>query len=316
MDKITVVTGGEGFIGSHVVRNLQARGNRVLVSDRFPPKQRSYLVSGTESLNWTRLLDWFTEYGTEVEAIIHLGAISDTLASNRKEIWEHNVECSKALWGMAAALGIPFVYASSAATYGADWRCDDQVMPRLLKPLNLYGESKNAFDDWALQQDRQGQAPPVWRGLKYFNVYGPNEGHKGRMASAVWQFYHQIEQTGVARIFEAPRGHAEPQRDFVYVADVVRATLRMVSATKVENGLYNVGTGSKRTFKELAQCVFRALGRLPWIEQIPMPEELRASYQYFTLARTDKLREALPELEFRSLELGVWDYVEALRECY
>jgi ADP-L-glycero-D-manno-heptose 6-epimerase len=221
------------------------------------------------------------------------------------------------LWQWCTRAGKPFVYASSAATYGNGAQgYDDEGDPRALMPLNLYGESKQLFDCWALKQTH---TPPRWAGLKYFNVYGPHEAHKGRMASVVFHAYHQIRETGKVRLFQSHRegyAHGGQQRDFVYVEDAVEATLHLLEtpvSAQAPNGLYNVGTGEARTFADLGRAVFAALGRGPDIEYIPMPEDIRERYQYFTQAKVDKLRRCGFTRPFRTLEEGVQAYVAYLQ---
>jgi ADP-L-glycero-D-manno-heptose 6-epimerase len=252
----------------------------------------------------------------DLEALVHLGACSDTTVHDRAFMMEVNFEYSRGLWEVCAEQGIPFLYASSAATYGdGSAGYDDLTPPGDLRPLNVYGESKNLFDQWALSAGRQ---PPRWAGFKYFNVYGPGEGHKGRMASMAFHAYQQIRQSGRVRLFMSHREgipHGGQRRDFVYVEDAVEATLHFLGlpvSGQAPNGLYNVGTGEARSFAELAGAVFSALDREPAIEFIPTPEDIRDKYQYFTQAKTGKLRAAGVVRPFHTIEEGVKKYMAFL----
>jgi ADP-L-glycero-D-manno-heptose 6-epimerase len=252
-----------------------------------------------------------------IDAIIHLGARTDTTEFDYAVHEELNVKYSKALWLYATEKQIPFIYASSAATYGSgDQGYDDShTILDQLKPLNPYGVSKNEFDKWAIAQASQ---PPVWTGLKFFNVYGPNEGHKGRMASVIFHAFNQIKATGLVKLFKSHRPDfkdGEQLRDFVYVKDVVKVIGWMLHEmfaqhwSKEKNGLYNLGTGSARSFYDLATNTFTAQGLQPNIEFIDMPMDIRDKYQYFTEANMNKLRAAGYTAPFSSLEEGVGDYV-------
>jgi ADP-L-glycero-D-manno-heptose 6-epimerase len=317
-----VVTGAAGFIGSNVVAALNARGRPDIVavdSFRHTAKDTRYLhalrIHGT--VDKDHLGRWLDEEGATVEAIIHQGACSDTTLRDRDYVIAVNTDYTRMLWQWCTRAGKPFVYASSAATYGDGLQgYDDRADPRTLKPLNLYGESKQLFDLWALEQ---GHTPPRWAGLKYFNVYGPREAHKGRMASVAFHAYQQIRESGRVTLFQSyKKEYADggQRRDFVYVGDAVEATLHLLEtpvSAQAPNGLYNVGTGQARTFADLARAVFAALGRDPVIEYIPMPEDLRDRYQYFTQARIDKLRRSGFTRPFRPIEEGVRNYVAYLR---
>jgi len=317
-----VVTGAAGFIGSNVVAALNARGRPDIVavdSFRHTAKDTRYLheLRIHDTVDKDHLGRWLDEEGASVEAIIHQGACSDTTLRDRNYVIAVNTDYTRMLWQWCTRAGKPLVYASSAATYGDGLQgYDDRADPRMLKPLNLYGESKQLFDLWALDQVH---TPPRWAGLKYFNVYGPREAHKGRMASVAFHAYQQIRESGRVTLFTSyQKEYADggQRRDFVYVGDAVEATLHLLEtpvSAQAPNGLYNVGTGQARTFADLAGAVFAAVGRDPVIEYIPMPEDLRDRYQYFTQARIDKLRHSGFTRPFRSIEEGVRHYVAYLR---
>jgi ADP-L-glycero-D-manno-heptose 6-epimerase len=316
-----VVTGAAGFIGSNLIVVLNARGRSDIVAvDSFPDVTRDtrYFpdLAIQAYMHRDDLVAWLDGAGGRIEAIIHLGACSDTTERDRGYVMAVNTDYTRMLWLWCARTGTPFIYASSAATYGdGSEGYDDQADPRALKPLNLYGDSKHRFDLWALEQ---GRTPPRWAGLKYFNVYGPREAHKGRMASVAFHAYHQIMESGRVRLFKSYReGTADggQRRDFVYVEDAVAATLHLLEtpvSPHAPNGLYNVGTGEACTFAELARAVFAALRRDPVIEYIPMPEDLRDRYQYFTQARIDKLRRSGFTRAFHPIKAGVRAYMAYL----
>jgi ADP-L-glycero-D-manno-heptose 6-epimerase len=321
-----VVTGASGFIGSNVVAALNRRGCSAVVAVDEYPELRScdtgpampgmrYLADRqlVGALDLHNLPGWLQRRGQEVDAVIHLGACSDTTATDRDYVMSRNFEFTRVLWQWCTDHACPLIYASSAATYGDGARgYDDRADPRDYRPLNLYGESKQRFDLWALAQPN---GPPRWAGLKYFNVYGPHESHKGRMASVVFHAFHQIRSTGHVRLFRSHRTgipDGGQRRDFVYVADAVDATLHLLdtpASTAAPNGLYNVGTGQARTFQDLACAVFTALGQEPRILYVPMPEDLRDRYQYWTQATVSKLVRAGFGRSFCTIEEGACHYV-------
>lgn len=324
-----VVTGAAGFIGANLVAELHRRGHReILAVDAFqgagagptsPPAKTPWLdeLGQQERLEKRELADWLQRNGTRVQAIFHLGACSDTTATDREYMLSNNLEYTRTLWHWCAQAQVPFVYASSAATYGdGSQGFDDACDPNHLKPLNLYGKSKHLFDLWALEQS---VTPPRWAGLKYFNVYGPRESHKGRMASVAFHAYNQILKTGRVKLFQSHRPgipDGGQERDFVFVEDAVNATLHFretPASPEAPNGLYNIGTGKARSFADLARAVFAALGRTPAIDFIPMPEDLRERYQYFTQATNSKLVRSGLSRPFHSIEEGVAKYVEWLQ---
>lgn len=314
-----VVTGANGFIGANLAAALLARGERrMAVVDVFGAAAPRYpdALGGAERVERDALEPWLERHGAAVTGVLHLGACSDTTATDRAFMLRNNLEYTRMLWNFCARRAVPFVYASSAATYGDGAQgFDDESDPRQLRPLNLYGESKQLFDLWALEQEL---APPRWAGLKFFNVYGPRETHKGRMASVAFHAWKQIRADGEVKLFRSHRDGVPDggqQRDFVYVADaeaVCRYFLETPASAASPNGLYNVGTGQARSFADLAHAVFAALGREPRIRFVPMPEDLREKYQYFTQAKTAKLRRAGYAAPFASLESGVADYIRHL----
>ncbi|MEP6467308.1 MAG: ADP-glyceromanno-heptose 6-epimerase, partial [Parafilimonas sp.] len=263
------------------------------------------------------LLEWLDENRPKIEFVIHLGARTDTTEFDYKIHEELNVEYSQDVWNYCTANAIPLIYASSAATYGNGelGYDDDDTLLCDLKPLNPYGKSKNEFDKWAVQQLN---APPVWAGLKFFNVYGPNEYHKERMASVIFHACKQIETHGNVKLFKSYKEafkDGEQLRDFIYVKDVVKVIAWMFNTMKnnkwltEKNGIYNVGTGKARTFNDLIKATFAALDKEPEIVYIDMPNDLVDTYQYFTQALMIKLKHAGYEEPFTSLEEGVDDYV-------
>jgi ADP-L-glycero-D-manno-heptose 6-epimerase len=255
------------------------------------------------------LLGWLASERPALAGIVHLGACTDTTEMDVAYLERVNVDYSKGLWRYAARESLPFVYASSAATYGdgsQGYDDDEATIPRLV-PLNPYGESKQRFDLFALAEAARGEAPPCWSGFKLFNVYGYGERHKGEMSSVVLKAFDQIRASGTLRLFRSHRpdvADGEQRRDFVAVEDVVEA-LRFAVSKPLARGIYNLGSGRARSFRELAHAVFAALGRSPRIEFIDMPEQLRSRYQYFTEARMQKLRASGWTHPATSLEQGV-----------
>jgi ADP-L-glycero-D-manno-heptose 6-epimerase len=287
--------------------------------DRPLPRRPAYLdaMQVHQRIDARQLAGWLETDGGAVEAIIHMGACSDTTQSDRAFITAVNTEYTRTLWQWCTRAARPLIYASSAATYGdGSAGYDDRVDPRIYRPLNLYGQSKQDFDLWALAEK---QTPPRWAGLKFFNVYGPREGHKGRMASVALHAYDEILATGKARLFKSHRPDfpdGGQKRDFIFVAAAVAAVLHFLdtpAAAAAPNGLYNVGTGKARTFADLVTAVFTALGRPANIEFFPMPEDLRGKYQYFTQAETTKLRAAGFGHKMHEVEEGVAEYVQFLK---
>ncbi len=309
-----VVTGAAGFIGSCMVKRLNDAGyTDVLAVDDFsrPDKNRNLegksLWGQMHRMNFVR---WLERNHTDVDAVIHLGARTDTTEQNVEIFNELNLEYSRALWMICAGFEIPLLYASSAATYGlGELGYDDRhdLIPQL-RPLNPYGQSKQDFDVWALATP----SPPHWAGFKFFNVYGPNEYHKGRMASVILHTARQIKLTGAMKLFRSHRPDYQDgaqSRDFIYVKDVVDVLLYFLE-NKPASGIYNLGTGQARTFLDLARGTFRSLGLEPDISFVDTPADIRDTYQYFTQAEMGKLRAAGYTEPFIGLEEGIQDYVQ------
>jgi len=310
-----VVTGAAGFIASYLAEALNAAGHQdlILVDD--------FSVEAKKP-NWTHLnfeqcidreafLPWFEENAFKISFVFHLGARTDTTEPSQEALDHLNFHYSQAIWRICSAQRIPLVYASSAATYGLGefGYKDEHALSSQLQPLNLYGKSKNDFDIWALAQN---QTPPNWYGLKFFNVYGPKEYHKGRMASVVLHTYKQIQANGAMNLFRSHDPNykdGEQLRDFVYVKDVAKVC-QFLQETLPESGLYNLGSGLARTFYDLARLTFEALDLAPNISFIDTPIDIRDKYQYFTQADMSKLLAAGYTGGFHSLEEGVSNYVK------
>lgn len=318
-DAALLVTGAAGFIGSRFVASCAERGVPVVSVDRpahFAERAEHRGIDFGEIVDRAALFDRLTARAPRLRGIVHLGACTDTTRLDRAYFEAMNVDYSQRLWRFAAAAGVPFVYASSAATYG-DGRAgfgDDEGRIPALRPLNPYAESKQRFDLFALAEAARGAAPPCWAGFKFFNVYGAGERHKGPMASMVLQAFDQIRARGAVRLFRShdpALADGEQRRDFVSVDDVV-AVLHFALARPLARGIFNLGTGRARSFRDLARAVFAALGAPERVEFIDMPAALRARYQSFTEAPIGKLRAAGYDAPFVELEKGVADYVREL----
>jgi ADP-L-glycero-D-manno-heptose 6-epimerase len=316
-----IVTGSAGFIGSCMVSKLNNKGIKgIVLVDDFSKEIKNRNISNKiylEKVDRNVFFSWLKEHHSGVEYIFHLGARTDTTEVNTTIFDELNLNYTKSMWKACSEFRIPLIYASSAATYGDGKRGynDDQALISSLEPLNPYGVSKNEFDKWALKQDKQ---PPSWFGLKFFNVFGPNEYHKGRMASVVFHAYNQIIkgnskiENGVVRLFRSHKPDYKDGgqlRDFIYVKDVIDVMFFLMSHPS-DPGIYNLGTGKARTFLDLANAVFSALNLAPKIEFIDTPIDIRDKYQYFTQAKMDKLRAIGYEKPFFSLESGIEEYVQ------
>lgn len=309
-----VVTGSAGFISSCLISKLNEEGitDIVLVDDfSNQEKERNYFNKQYKSLiHRDNISDFLEKNKNDIEFIFHLGARTDTTEFNKIIFDKLNLNYSKIIWNFCTQNKVPLVYASSAATYGmGELGYDDnhEVIPKL-KPLNPYGESKNEFDKWVLEQS---ETPPFWAGLKFFNVYGPNEYHKGRMASVVFHAFNQIYKTGEMKLFESHHPdykNGEQKRDFIYVKDVTEVCWFLYKNQKY-NGIYNLGSGKARTFLDLAKGVFKAMGKEEKISFIPTPIDIRDKYQYFTEANMNKLKAIGHTKEFTKLEDGINDYV-------
>jgi ADP-L-glycero-D-manno-heptose 6-epimerase len=316
-----VVTGAAGFIASCLASFLNESGyeNLILVDD-FSEKEKEQNLANKKFIQKIErevFFDFLKKENARIDFIYHLGARTDTTEFDYA-IHEHlNVEYSKKIWNYCCEKNVPLVYASSAATYGAGelgYNDDEALIPEL-KPLNPYGVSKNEFDKWVLKQGNNH--PPKWAGLKFFNVYGPNEYHKARMASVIFHSYNQIKENGFVKLFKSHKPEFEDGgqlRDFIYVKDVLKICFWFLECwqNKAEtfiSGIYNVGTGKARTFDDLVNATFSALDKRTEIKYIDMPEDIRNTYQYFTQATMGKIRSAGYSQPFYSLEEGVDDYV-------
>ncbi len=310
-----VITGAAGFIGSCLVRRLQDENYQdlVLVDDFSKAEKNKNLENKqfTQQVDRNNFISWLKENQRFVQFVFHIGARTDTTEFNKQIFDELNLHYSQDVWNVCSEFGIPLVYASSAATYGLGEHGykDSHEVVDLLKPLNPYGDSKNDFDKWVLQQKKQ---PSFWAGLKFFNVYGPNEYHKKRMASVIFHAYNQIKETGQVKLFRSHRPDfkdGEQLRDFVYVKDVCNVCFFLMNHRK-NSGIYNLGSGKARSFLDLAKNTFHAMGKKPAIEFIDTPEDIRDKYQYFTEADMTKLKSIGYSQPFHTLEEGVTDYVK------
>ncbi len=310
-----IVTGAAGFIGSCLVSELNRIGiEDIILSDDFTDEEKNKNLAGkkyTQRINRNDLPKWIEANTNKIEFIFHIGARTDTTLFDVETFNKLNLHYTQTLWNLCARHNIPLIYASSAATYGLGefgYDDEDESIINKLRPLNPYGDSKNDFDKWALQQTNK---PPYWVGLKFFNVYGPNEYHKGRMASVIFHAFNQIKQNGKVKLFRSHNPHYKDGgqlRDFIYVKDLCSVILFLYK-NKVANGIYNLGTGEARTFADLAKNTFKAMGVAEQIEFIDTPLDIRDKYQYFTEAKMNKLQKAGYTKPFSTLEEGVEDYV-------
>ncbi len=314
-----LVTGAAGFIGSVIVKELNQKGHENLIlCDHFESGDKWKNLAGLKYDSFVQVEDLFNhpiwKKKSGLKAIYHMGACSDTTELDMDFLYENNTLFTNELLTLAAKLDIPIVYASSAATYGAGeqgYKDDHKGIPAL-RPLNKYGYSKQLSDEWILKQKKK---PNVWFGVKFFNVFGPQEYHKGKMSSVVYQSFNQIKDVGEVKLFKSHRpdyNDGEQLRDFVYVKDVVRAMIELIDAGKKKpslSGIYNLGTGEARSFHDLVKATFKSMDRETKIKFIDMPVELRNQYQYYTQADMGKLKKALPKFKFMKLEDAVDDYV-------
>ncbi|MGN0351044.1 MAG: ADP-glyceromanno-heptose 6-epimerase [Roseburia sp.] len=309
-----IVTGGAGFIGSCIVRTLNDHGiEDIIIVDDIGSTDKWLNIRNKKYIKYVHKSEFLKELPSyeNVTAIIHMGAQSSTTEKDFDYLWKNNFEYTKALWNYCAETQIQFIYASSAATYGDGKEgFDDRMDIDRLLPLNGYGYSKQLFDLWVKHQATS--FPKQHVGLKFFNVYGPNEYFKGSMASMIFHGYKQIQETGKVRLFKSCNPDYEDGgqlRDFVYVKDICSVIYWILQNEQV-NGLFNVGTGRAQSFRELAEATFHALGMEPKIEYIDMPEHLKKKYQYYTKAEMGQLRELGYTKDFNDLETGARDYVQ------
>ncbi len=313
-----LVTGGAGFIGSVLVKELNKRGHdQIWVVDRLESDDKWKNLRGlkfTDYIHADELFSMGDDFWELVTQIFHIGACSSTTERNMDYLWENNINYSKMLFSIAGQRDIPILYASSAATYGdgKDGYSDEHLKVPTLKPLNGYGYSKQVFDEWVLKQEEK---PSFWFGLKFFNVFGPNEYHKDDMRSLVHKAFGQINDNGKVKLFKSHKDgfkDGEQLRDFVYVRDVVNGMLHfMEQRVPGSSGIYNMGTGKCRSFLDLIKATFLAMGKSEKIEFIDMPLEIRNQYQYYTQADMKKFHEVFPEFKFGTLEDSVKDYVQS-----
>lgn len=313
--KTIIVTGAAGFIGSCLVSRLNKSGyTNIIVVDDFSKTEKDGNLEGKsflEQVERKEFIDWLYDSGVEVDFVYHIGARTDTTEFDKSIFDELNLNYSKAIWNACVNLEIPLVYASSAATYGLGefgYKDNEDVIYKL-RPLNPYGDSKNDFDIWAFDQE---ECPPFWAGLKFFNVYGPNEYHKGRMASVIFHAFNQISDTDAMKLFRSHNPEykdGEQLRDFVYVKDVIEVCCYLMDKSP-ESGLYNLGTGMARSFLDLTKNTFKAMAKSEEISFVDTPQDIRDKYQYFTEADMTKLIKSGYSKEFHSLEEGVKDYVQ------
>ena len=310
-----VITGAAGFIGSCLTSKLNQEGiSDLILSDDFSNKNKNKNLIGkqfSKKVNRNIFLDWLAKNHKSVHFVFHIGARTNTTEFDYTIFERLNLNYSKSLWKSCSRFQIPFIYASSAATYGMGELGfnDNHEFVEKLNPLNPYGISKNEFDKWVLQQH---DLPPFWAGFKFFNVYGPNEYHKGRMASVVFHTFNQIKNTGGMKLFKSHNNNYEDGkqlRDFIYIKDVINVLYFMMNHKK-NSGLYNLGTGHARTFLDLAQIAFTCMNVKERISFIETPSDLLDKYQYFTEAIMHKLRNIGFNQQYTVLEEGIKDYIK------
>jgi len=314
-----IVTGAAGFIASNLIKKLNSEGfKHIIAVDKFDRADKNKNLEDLiiqEKIDRDDFIDWLkNQDDKEIEFIFHLGARTDTTEFDTALLSKLNTEYTKKIWEKCIDMQIPLIYASSAATYGLGelgYEDDESKIPEL-KPLNPYGISKNEFDIWALQQEKK---PFFWAGLKFFNVYGPREYHKGRMASVILHAYKQISETGKMKLFRSHNPDykdGEQIRDFVFVDDVVNVMIWLMHHRK-NSGIYNLGSGKARTFLDLVKAVFKSMNKKEDISFIDTPEDIRDKYQYFTEAKMEKLKSIGYPHEFTDLESGVDAYIKEMK---
>ena len=310
-----LITGGAGFIGSNVIKKLNQRFifDIIAVDNLDHPSKKSNIddLNIKEIIGIDEIHSWLLKNANKLKSIIHLGACTDTLEMNKNYLYENNVLFSKNLWKQAVKIGIPFIYASSAATYGDGSKefSDNHALVPHLNPLNPYGQSKQDFDLWVLKQT---ETPPLWAGLKYFNVYGPGESHKERMASVALHFIQQLQTKGSIKLFKGSHGYddGEQKRDFIYISDAVEITLFFMK-NNIESGIYNVGTGNANTFNQMANTIIGKIKR-GTVKYIPFPNDLLNTYQANTCAVIDKLIATGCAKPVYSISEGIENYLNHL----
>lgn len=308
-----VVTGACGFIGSCLVSRLnQDNFNTIVAVDEFSKEKKLKNLSSKRILHQVhreQFFEWLNKWQEEVEFIFHIGARTDTTEKNVEIFSTLNLEYSKEVWNACCRYQIPLIYASSAATYGNGTKgFDDEIIPEQFEPLNPYGISKNNFDKWVLLQKI---TPFFWAGLKFFNVYGPNEYHKGRMASVIFHAYHEIKKNGYLKLFKSHNPDYKDgyqARDFIYVKDILEVCMYFMVNRK-NSGIYNLGTGQAKTFLDLADSLFSVMNIKKDVRFIDTPDDIRDNYQYFTQAKMNKLRSVSYTNPFIPLQEGINDYV-------
>lgn len=310
-----IITGAAGFIGSCLVGKLNEEGFKDLILvDDFSNAEKMKNLEGkiySQKIHRDDFSLWLKANQRLVQFVFHIGARTDTTEFNKEIFDKLNLNYSKDVWNICVEYGLPLLYASSAATYGlGEFGYDDnEALIEKLKPLNPYGDSKNDFDKWALAQPKK---PYFWVGLKFFNVYGPNEYHKARMASVIFHAFNQIQEKGSVKLFRSHNPNykdGEQLRDFVYVKDLVNVCYFLLHHRK-NSGIYNLGSGKARTFVDLAKSTFKALNKTPEINFVDTPLDIRDKYQYFTEANINKLKSIGYNIPFHTLEEGINDYVK------
>jgi len=311
-----VITGGAGFIGYNLVLKLKELYYDVVVIDNNIHNKIFNFTAGVQYMTVEDSFLWLGFNKYQIDAVFHLGARTDTMESDVKIFNYLNLNYSKFIWNFCTEARIPLIYASSAAVYGnGDFGFDDEIDWGYY-PLNPYGESKYWFDYWVREQIDNENTPPFWTGLRFFNVYGNHESHKGKMASVIWHFYNQIKETGGVKLFKSHREDVldgEQKRDFIHVDDVVNTIIWLYNFRRdIPSTIYNLGTGNARTYNDLATAVFKSLGKPVNISYIDTPIEIRNSYQYYTQAKMNKLCKQMHDCKFLSLEEGIDLYIKQL----